>query len=83
MKKPERSKKTTKRTKKVTTKKTRAKSAVAARTAYHVLAGRPSKPAVLSVFTKAGYALSWLARAGRLGITPEGCARSSRPTHKA
>jgi hypothetical protein len=59
-----------KRTKKITTKKVRAKSAVAG-AAYHVLAGCPSKPAVISVFTKAGYGLSWLARAERLGITPE------------
>jgi hypothetical protein len=63
--------KSKKRTKKVTTKKVRAKSAVASGAAYHVLAGRPSKPAVISVFTKAGYGLSWLARAERLGITPE------------
>jgi hypothetical protein len=60
-----------KRAKKVTTKRVRARSAVAAGAGYHVLAGRPSKPAVISVFTKAGYALSWLARAERLGITPE------------
>jgi hypothetical protein len=60
-----------KRTKKVTTKRVRAKSAVAAGAAYHVLAGRPSKPAVIRVFGTSGYALSWLARAERLGITPE------------
>ena len=63
--------KSKKRTKKVTTKKAGAKSAVAAGATYHVLAGRPSKPAVISIFTKAGYGLSWLARAERLGITPE------------
>ena len=60
-----------KRTKKVTTKKVRAKSAVSAGAAYHVLAGRPSKQAVTAVFGTGGYALSWLARAERLGITPE------------
>jgi hypothetical protein len=47
-----------------------AKSAVAAGAAYHALAGHPSKPAVIRVFTNAGYALSWRARAERLGITP-------------
>jgi hypothetical protein len=36
-----------------------------------VLAGRPSKQAVTAVFTKSGYALSWIARAARLGVTPE------------
>jgi hypothetical protein len=36
-----------------------------------VLAGRPSKHAVTVVFGSSGYALSWLARADRLGITPE------------
>ena len=60
-----------KRTKKVRTKKVRAKSAVAAGAIYHVLAGRPSKQAVTAVFGTSGYALSWLARAERLGITPE------------
>jgi hypothetical protein len=60
-----------KRIKKITTKKVRARSGVAAGAAYHVLAGRPSKPAVISVFGTTGYALSWLARAERLGITPE------------
>ena len=46
-------------------------SAVAKGAAYAVLAGRPSKQAVTAVFGKTGYALSWVARAGRLGITPE------------
>jgi hypothetical protein len=46
-------------------------SAVAKGAAYSVLAGRPSKQAVTAVFGKTGYALSWLARADRLGITPE------------
>ena len=46
-------------------------SAVAKGAAYAVLAGRPSKQAVTAVFGKTGYALSWIARAGRLGITPE------------
>jgi hypothetical protein len=59
------------KTKKVATKKVRAKSAVAAGAAYHVLAGRPSKQAVTAVFGSSGYALSWLARAQRLGITPD------------
>lgn len=46
-------------------------SAVAKGAAYAVLAGHPSKQAVTAVFGKAGYALSWIARAGRLGVTPE------------
>jgi len=46
-------------------------SAVAKGAAYAVLAGRPSKQAVTAVFGKTGYALSWLARADRLGITAE------------
>jgi hypothetical protein len=46
-------------------------SAVAKGAAYSVLAGRPSKEAVTAVFGKTGYALSWLARADRLGITAE------------
>jgi hypothetical protein len=31
----------------------------------------PSKQAVTAIFGKTGYALSWVARADRLGITPE------------
>jgi hypothetical protein len=46
-------------------------STVAKGAAYAVLAGRPSKQAVIAVFGKTGYALSWVARAERLGITPE------------
>jgi len=46
-------------------------SAVAKGAAYAVLAGHPSKQAVTAVFGNTGYALSWLARADRLGITPE------------
>ena len=46
-------------------------SAVAKGAAYAVLAGRPSKQAVIAMFGKAGYALSWVARADRLGVTPE------------
>jgi hypothetical protein len=46
-------------------------SAVAKGAAYSVLAGRPSTQAVTAVFGKTGYALSWVARANRLGITPE------------
>jgi hypothetical protein len=43
---------------------------------YAVLAGRPSKHSVVAVFGKSGYALSWIARAERLGIAPEElCAR--------
>src|SRR5262249_53773905 len=38
-------------------------SAVAKGAAFSVLAGRPSKQAVTAVFGKAGYALSWIARA--------------------
>jgi hypothetical protein len=46
-------------------------SAAAKGTAYAVLSGRPSKQAVIAVFGKTGYALSWVARADRLGITSE------------
>src|SRR5258708_33827792 len=46
-------------------------SAVAKGASYAVLAGRPSKQAVIAVFGKTGYALSWVARADRLGLTPE------------
>lgn len=49
----------------------RSASAVAKGAAYAVLAGRPSKQAVVAVFGKTGYALSWVARAGRLGVTAE------------
>jgi hypothetical protein len=51
--------------------KKHASSAVATGAKLAALAGRPSKPAVVSVFGTTGYALSWLARAERLGITPE------------
>lgn len=46
-------------------------SQVAKGAAYAVLAGRPSKQAVTAVFGKSGYALSWLARAERLGMQVE------------
>ena len=52
-------------------KRAKAASAVAAGVQFSVLAGRPSKQAVISVLGTSGYALSWLARAERLGITPE------------
>lgn len=45
-------------------------SAVAKGAAYAVLAGRPPMQAVIAVFGKTGYALSWVARADRLSITP-------------
>jgi hypothetical protein len=48
-----------------------AASAVATGAKLAALAGRPSKQAVIAVFRTSGYALSWLARAERLGITPE------------
>ena len=48
-----------------------AASAVSTGAKLAVLAGRPSKHAVTVVFGSSGYALSWLARADRLGITPE------------
>lgn len=35
------------------------------------LADRPSKQAVIAVFGQTRYVLSWIARADRLGITPE------------
>lgn len=47
------------------------KSATATGAAYHVLTGRPSKQAVIACFGKTGYALSWVARAIRLNVTPE------------
>lgn len=46
-------------------------SAVAKGAAYSVLAGRPSKQAVTAIFGKTGYALSWVARAVRMNVTPE------------
>jgi len=46
-------------------------SAVAKGAAYSVLAGRPSKQAVTAIFGKTGYALSWVARAARMNVTPE------------
>ena len=46
-------------------------SLVAKGAAYHVLAGRPSKDAVVKCFGKSGYALSWVSRAERLGVTPQ------------
>jgi len=46
-------------------------SAVQKGATYAVLAGRPSKQAVTAVFTKSGYALSWVTRAERLNMTPE------------
>jgi len=39
--------------------------------AYAVLAGRPSKDAVVTCFGKSGYALSWVARAERLGMSAQ------------
>lgn len=38
---------------------------------YAGLAGRPSKQAVIRVFGKTGYQLSWVARAVKLGIEPD------------
>jgi hypothetical protein len=46
-------------------------SLVAKGAAYHVLAGRPSKDAVVKCFGKSGYALSWVSRAERLGVSPQ------------
>lgn len=46
-------------------------SLVAKGAAYHVLAGRPSKDAVVACFGKSGYALSWVSRAEKLGVTPQ------------
>ncbi len=46
-------------------------SLVAKGAAYHVLAGRPSKDAVVKCFGKSGYALSWVSRAERMGVTPQ------------
>jgi hypothetical protein len=47
------------------------KSAVSAGAQLAVLAGRPSKPAVIAVFGKRGYTLSWVQRAIRLDVSPE------------
>lgn len=52
-------------------KRAKATSAAAIGARFAVMAGRPSKQAVISVFGSSGYALTWLARAERLGITPE------------
>jgi hypothetical protein len=43
-------------------------SAVKKGAMFAVLAGRPSKQAVTAVFGQSGYALSWVARAERLGM---------------
>lgn len=54
-------------------------SAVAKGAAHHVMAGRPSKDAVIACFGKSGYALSWVSRAERMGITAqELCEQFSR-----
>ena len=57
----------------VITKKSATPQAVATATGagYAKLAGRPSKQAVTAVFGTTGYALSWVQRAVKLGITPE------------
>jgi hypothetical protein len=58
------------------TRKKHAASAVTTGAKLAALAGCPSKQAVTAVFGNSGYALSWLARAERLGITPDRlCAR--------
>jgi hypothetical protein len=41
---------------------------------FHVLAGRPSKQAVVAVFGPGGYAMSWASRAAILKVTPENLA---------
>jgi hypothetical protein len=46
-------------------------SLVAKGAAYHVLAGRPAKQDVVKVFGKSGYALSWVSRAEKMGVTPQ------------
>ncbi len=46
-------------------------SAVKSGAMYAVLAGRPSKAAVIATFGKSGYALSWLGRAEKMGIPSE------------
>jgi hypothetical protein len=45
-------------------------SAVQKGAKYAVMAGRPSKQAVTAVFGKAGYALSWIQRAEKMGVDP-------------
>ena len=68
--------KSKKQAKRAKTRKKQASSAVATGAKLAALAGRPSNQAVTAVFGSSGYALSWLARAERLGITPERlCAR--------
>jgi hypothetical protein len=46
-------------------------SLVAKGAAYHQLACKPTKQAVVTCFGKSGYALSWVNRADKLGITPQ------------
>ena len=55
-------------------------SAVAKGAAYAVLATRPSKQAVIAVFGKSGYALSWVL--GRIvsELRQRNCASDSRQT---
>lgn len=60
-----------KRAKPAKTRKKHAASAIATGAKLAALAGRPSKQAVTAAFGSSGYALSWLARAEHLGITPE------------
>jgi hypothetical protein len=52
-------------------KETKPATATATGAKLAVLAGRPSKQAVIACFGKTGYALSWAARATRLNIKPE------------
>jgi hypothetical protein len=66
-----RMKRSKKRAKVAKGRKKHASSATATGAKLAVLAGRPSKQAVTAVFGSSGYALSWLARAERLGVTPE------------
>jgi hypothetical protein len=64
-------KKSRKRPKLANARKKQKGSATATGAKLAALAGRPSKQAVTAAFGKAGYGLSWLARAERLGIKPE------------
>ena len=60
--------KTKKHTKaKARNKRARAAAATAVGAQFSVPADRPSKQAVISVFGKTGYSLSWLSRAERMG----------------
>jgi hypothetical protein len=51
--------------------------------AMHAIAGSPTKDAVIAVFGKSGYALSWVARAERMSMKAEDLCNDFRLDPKA